>query len=72
MLNALLKLVAATLTLALFGLVAWAYINFGRPVLGIDGNLELVVVGTALWTVRDYLVKAATDVVGAVERVAKS
>lgn len=72
MVGAVWSLVTASLALMLFGFVAWLYSAFGRVYVGLNGNAELILIGVALWAVRDQIVNAANSFTAALRAASKS
>lgn len=70
MINAAWQAVTALLALLIFGGIAWLYQAFGRLYVGLNGNMEIVVIGVALYAVREQLVSVSTNVIGAVRKAA--
>ena len=69
--SALTNIISAAVILVLVGFVAWVYLIFGRFFIGLDGNLEIAVVGIGLWAVHHRLIAAADKLVGPIDRQLK-
>lgn len=72
MIAAVSRFAAAALTLVAFGFIVWFYMFWGRALLGINGNMELLVVGIALWTVRGYVGSGCDELIKVIEQAANN
>ncbi len=72
MIAAVSRFSAATLTLVLFVAIAWLYQTFARPLLSLDGNTELLVLGIALWTARGYIGGGGDELIKTIEAAANN
>lgn len=66
--TAVTSMVKAFLVLMAFGLIAWLYTAFGRIYVGLNGWNETILIGVALWTVRDHVSSAVGALTGPLDR----
>jgi hypothetical protein len=71
MIAALSRFAAAALTLGLFVAIALLYVVYGRPLIGLDGNMELATWAIALWKTGGLLAEAGNETMKVFENAAQ-